>query len=116
MLALLAVLLAVALAAFTYFRLERLDRRAVGPFALRALAGSALALLLVNPSCAARPAAQRPLVLLDGSLSMAQRPDAWHAARARADSLGEVRLFGDDGPADSLPVRGRSRLGPALRA
>jgi hypothetical protein len=115
-LALLAVLLAVALAAFTYFRLERLDRRAVGPFALRALAGSALALLLVNPSCAARPAAQRPLVLLDGSLSMAQRPDAWHAARARADSLGEVRLFGDDGPADSLPVRGRSRLGPALRA
>ena len=116
MLALLAVLLAVALAAFTYFRLERLDRRAVGPFALRALAGSALALLLVNPSCAARPAAQRPLVLLDGSLSMAQRPDAWQAARARADSLGEVRLFGDDGPADSLPVRGRSRLGPALRA
>ena len=116
MLALLAVLLAVALAAFTYFRLERLDRRAVGPFALRALAGGALALLLVNPTCAARPAAQRPLVLLDGSLSMAQRPDAWQAARARADSLGEVRLFGDDGPADSLPVRGRSRLGPALRA
>ena len=116
MLALLAVLLAVAVAAFTYFRLERLDRRALGPFALRALAGSALALLLVNPSCAARPAARRPLVLLDGSLSMAQRPDAWRAARARADSLGEVRLFGDDGPPDSLPVRGRSRLGPALRA
>ncbi|HEX5819348.1 MAG TPA: hypothetical protein VFY20_10740 [Gemmatimonadales bacterium] len=116
MLALLAVLAAVALAAFTYFRLERLDRRAIGPFALRALAGSALALLLVNPSCAARPAARPPLVLLDGSLSMAQRPEAWRDARARADSLGEVRLFGDDGPADSLPTRGRSRLGPALRA
>jgi hypothetical protein len=115
-LALLAVLIAVALAAVTYFRLERLDRRAVGPFALRALAGSALALLLVNPSCAARPAARQPLVLLDGSLSMAQQPAVWRAARARADSLGEVRLFGDDGPVDSLPALGRSRLGPALRA
>jgi hypothetical protein len=115
-LAFLAVVLAIALAAFTYFRLERLDRRAIGPFVLRALAGSALALLLVNPGCAARPAARRPLVLLDGSLSMAQRSDAWRAARARADSLGEVRLFGDDGPDDSLPGRGRSRLGPALRA
>jgi hypothetical protein len=115
-LAFLAVVLAIALAAFTYFRLERLDRRALGPFALRALAGSALALLLVNPGCAARPAARAPLVLLDGSLSMAQRPEAWRQARARADSLGEVRFFGDDGPADSLPGRGRSRLGPALRA
>jgi hypothetical protein len=115
-LALLAVVLAIALAALTYFRLERLDRRAIGPFALRALAGSALALLLVNPGCAARPAARPPLVLLDGSLSMAQRPEAWRAARARADSLGEVRLFGDDGSDDSLPSRGRSRLGPALRA
>jgi hypothetical protein len=115
-LAFLAVVLAIALAAFTYFRLERLDRRAIGPFALRALAGSALALLLVNPGCAARPPVRPPLVLLDGSLSMAQRPEAWRAARARADSLGEVRLFGDDGPADSLPGRGRSRLGPALRA
>jgi hypothetical protein len=115
-LAFLAVVLAIALAAFTYFRLERLDRRAIWPFALRALAGSALALLLVNPGCAARPVARPPLVLLDGSLSMAQRPEAWQAARARADSLGEVRLFGDDGPDDSLPGRGRSRLGPALRA
>ncbi|HEX5632375.1 MAG TPA: hypothetical protein VFX50_04070 [Gemmatimonadales bacterium] len=116
MLALLAVVLAVALAALTYFRLEGLDRRFVAPFALRALAGAALALLLVNPSCAGRPEAREPLVLLDGSLSMAQRPEAWTAARARADSLGEVRLFGDDGTADSLPSAGRSRLGPALRA
>jgi len=115
-LALLAILLAVGVAAFTYFRLERLDHRAVGPFALRALAGASLAILLVNPSCAARTATRRPLVLLDGSLSMAQRPEAWRAARLRADSLGEVRLFGDDGPPDSLPDRGRSRLGPALRA
>jgi hypothetical protein len=116
LIALLAILAAIGLAALTYFRAERLERPARAPFLLRAIAGSALALLLVNPTCAGRRAAARPLVLLDGSLSMAQRPEAWRAARARADSLGEVRLFGDEGRRDTLPTRGRSRLGPALAA
>lgn len=117
LIALLAVAFAIAVAVLTYVRAERLARPAVLPLALRALAGSLVALLLVNPSCAGRAMSQRPLVLLDGSLSMGQRPGAWAAARARADSVGEVRLFGDEGgPADSMPVRGRSRLGPALRA
>jgi hypothetical protein len=41
------------------------------------------------------------------------RPGQWAAARAAADSLGEVRLVGSLGP-DSAPAGGRSLIGPAL--
>jgi hypothetical protein len=56
-------------------------------------------------------------VLLDASLSMAAAGGHWSEARDSAARWGEVRRFGDErGAADSLPDRGRSRLGPALVA
>ena len=66
----LVVLAATGLAAYTYLRLERLGRRALVPLAARAVAWSALGLLLLNVSCPSSARPLRPLVLLDGSLSM----------------------------------------------
>ena len=116
--AILAVLgAASALAAFTYLRLERTGGRVALPLTARAVAWSALGLLLLNVGCPRPPAARRTLVLLDGSLSMAATGGRWDEARALAARLGEVRTFGDDRPgADSLPTRGRSLLAPALVA
>jgi hypothetical protein len=121
--ALLVVGLAVALAAFTYFRLERMGRRGWVPMACRAVAWSALGLLLVNIGCPAPGDDLPPLVLLDGSLSLDAPGGRWTAARDSAHRWGDVRVFGDerrspDVPAarDSLPTRGRSQLGPALTA
>ncbi len=63
-----------------------------------------------------RPPA-RPLVLLDGSLSMDGPGGRWAEARDSAERLGEVRIFGDEGDAaDTTPSRGRSLLRPALTA
>lgn len=110
-------MLAVALAAGTYFGLERLGRRALLPFLCRAIAWGALGLLLVNVSCPAAPERARPVVLLDASLSMGAPGGHWTAARAAAESLGVVRTFGDArAGADTAPVRGRSLLAPALVA
>jgi hypothetical protein len=113
----LAAVLAIALAAITYLGLERLGRRGIAPMLTRAVAWAALALLLLNVSCPVAPAARQPLVLLDGSLSLSAAGGKWREASAAAAALGEVRRFGDERASlDSLPARGRSELGPALRA
>jgi hypothetical protein len=114
---LLVVLAAVALSAGTYLGLERLGRRAWPAIVARAVAWAALGVLLLNVSCPRAPIARRPIVLLDGSLSMTVAGRDWRASRRLADSLGEVRFFGDErSGADSLPNRGRSVLAPALAA
>ena len=101
------VVAGVALAAFTYLRLERLGRRGWLPLACRAVAWSAIGLLVVNLSCPVSGAPPRPLVVLDTSLSMGAAGARGEEARRLADSLGDVRAFGGDG---------RSLLAPALAA
>ena len=113
----LVVLAAVALAAFTYLRLERLGRRGWVPLVSRAVAWSALGLLLLNVSCPSAGTPARPLVLLDGSLSMGAPGGRWPEALAQARRAGEVRMFGDEGALlDSVPSAGRSLLAPSLAA
>lgn len=111
-------LLGALLGASSYLLLERLGRRALVPALLRGAGWAALAVLLVNVSCPVPGTPARPLVLLDNSLSLAAAGGRWAEARRLADSLGEARTFGDERPAgaDTVPSRGRSRLGPALQA
>ena len=80
-----------------------------------------LGLLLLNIGCPTRGDAVRPLVLLDGSLSLGAPGARGTAARDSAAGWGDVRVFGDErpapgSPADTVPTRGRSLLGPALTA
>jgi hypothetical protein len=76
-----------------------------------------LGVLLLDLSCAVPRPAERPLVLLDASLSLAADSGRWNEARDSALRLGDVRTFGDErAPTDTLPDRGRSLLAPALRA
>jgi hypothetical protein len=111
------LMLAAALAAFTYLRLERTGRRGWVPLVCRALAWAALGLLLLNVSCPVTGTPRRPLVLLDASLSLTAAGGRWPEARDSAARWGEVRRFGDErGSPDSLPTRGRSLLAPALTA
>jgi hypothetical protein len=113
----LVVVAGFTLAAFTYVWLERLGRRALVPLVCRALAWSALGLLLINLGCPRADPPGRPLVLLDGSLSMGAPGGRWREARDSAARLGDVRVFGDERTGtDSVPTRGRSLLGPALTA
>ena len=113
----LVVLLAAGLAAFTYLRLEGLGARAWWPLLSRAIAWSAIGLLILNISCPVAGRRERPLVLLDGSLSMDAPGGRWVEARDSALRSGEVRTFGDDGAStDTTPTRGRSLLRPALTA
>jgi hypothetical protein len=113
----LVVVLALALAAFTYLYLERLGRRGAVPLVCRAVAWSALGLLLLNLSCPVAAAPRRPLVLLDGSISQTAAGGRWREARDSAARWGDVRLFGDERRgADTIPDRGRSLLAPALLA
>ncbi len=113
----LVVLAAAALSAGTYLGLERLGRRAWPAIVARAVAWAALGMLLLNVSCPRPAEVRRPIVLLDGSLSMTAAGRDWAGSRRLADSLGEVRTFGDERPGtDSLPNRGRSLLAPALAA
>ena len=74
---LLVFLAAVALSAGTYLGLERLGRRAWPAMVARAIAWGALGLLLLNVSCPRPPVALKPLVLLDGSLSMTAAGRSW---------------------------------------
>ena len=114
---LLVVLLALALAAFTYLGLERLGRRAWVPLVCRAIAWAALGLLLVNTSCPVRVKPLQPLVLLDASLSMGAAGSRWKEARDSAVRWGEIRHFGDERAGrDTVPTGGRSLLAPALLA
>ena len=113
----LIVLAAIALAAVGYLVLEKLGRRSVIPGVFRTLAWLALGLLLLNPGCPVPADEARPLVLLDGSLSMSAAGGRWTEALAAARATGDVRLFGDpDVALDSVPRAGRSRLSPALAA
>jgi len=113
----LVLLLAGALAAFTYFRLERVGVRGWVPMVCRGIAWAALGVLLLNLSCPVAGAPHRPLVLLDASLSLSAAGGRWSEARDSAARWGEVRRFGDErGSDDTLPSRGRSLLGPALVA
>jgi len=115
--AVLIVLLALGLSAFTYLRLERLGRFVWVPLVCRAVAWSSLGLLLLNLSCPVRGAQLRPLVLLDASLSMGASGARWAIARDSALRWGEVRTFGDERLIqDTVPTRGRSLLAPALIA
>ena len=113
----LVVLLAAALAAFTYLVLERTGRRGWVPLVCRTVAWAALGLLLLNVSCPVAGVPRRPLVLLDASLSLTAPGGRWREASDSAARWGDVRRFGDErGPEDTLPDRGRSLLGPALVA
>jgi hypothetical protein len=106
--------ISLALAAFTYLRLERTGRRGWIPLACRAVAWGALGLLLLNVSCPVANTPRRPLVLLDASLSLTAPGGRWREARDSAARWGEVRRFGDErGSDDTLPTRGRSLLAPA---
>jgi hypothetical protein len=82
------------------------------------VAWGALILLVADLTCAVRPGpGAPPLVLLDGSMSMAAAGGRWKEALDSARTWGEVRLFGDEAAAsDSLPDMGQSALAPALRA
>jgi hypothetical protein len=111
----LVVIAATAVASYTYLRLERLGPLTWVPLVSRAVAWSALGLLLLNVSCPSASRPERPLVLLDGSLSMGAAGGRWGEARDAAGRAGEVRLFGDEvAIPDTVPSRGRSLLGPAL--
>ena len=113
----LVVALALALAAFTYLRLERTGTRGWLPLACRALAWSALGLLLLNVSCPVAGTPGRPLVLLDASLSMSAAGGRWAEARDSARRWGDVRRFGDERAGeDTAASLGRSLLAPALLA
>jgi len=113
----LVAVIAVALAAFTYLRLERTGRRGWIALVCRAAAYAGLGLLLLNVSCPIAGAPRRPLVLLDASLSLSAPGGRWAESKDSAARWGEVRRFGDErGAADTLPDRGRSLLGPALVA
>ncbi|MGH7659240.1 MAG: hypothetical protein ACREL6_13475, partial [Gemmatimonadales bacterium] len=108
-------LAAAALAAATYFGLERLGRRGILPMACRTVAWAALGLLLVNISCSVTDRNRRPLVLLDASLSAGADSARWIARRDSLRATALVRTFGDERSGeDSLPLRGRSLLRPAL--
>lgn len=111
-------IVAILLAWFAYWQLEKIGRRGIVPAVFRAIAWFALGMLLLNVTCAVRPGpAARPLVLLDGSLSMTAAGGQWQAARDTARALGDVTLFGDARPSiDSLPTFGRSALAPAIAA
>jgi murein DD-endopeptidase MepM/ murein hydrolase activator NlpD len=113
----LVLIAAVALAAVAYAGLERLGRRALLPMSLRAIAWASLGVLLLNPGCPVPPEQSRPIVLLDGSLSMRAAGGRFDEALADARGAGEVRLFGDpEARLDSVPLAGRSLLAPALAA
>jgi len=111
------VLLACALAALAYLRLEPEGPRIWIPAVFRALAWSALGLLLLNLSCPSAGAPRRALVLLDGSISMGAAGGRWREALDSARRWGDVRTFGDEhSGSDTVPLRGRSLLEPALAA
>jgi hypothetical protein len=113
----LVILCAAGLAAFTYLRLERVGPRAWLPLTSRAIAWSAIGLLILNVSCPVAGRPERPLVLLDGSLSMDAPGGRWAEAQDSALRAGDVRAFGDEAtPGDTVPTRGRSLLRPALTA
>jgi hypothetical protein len=114
---LLAALAAFGVGGAAYLWAERLGRGGALLALLRGTAGTLLALLLLDLTCARTGPGSRPLVLLDGSLSMDAAGGRGDEARDSAARWGEVRRFGIDptGP-DSAPGYGRSVLRTALIA
>jgi hypothetical protein len=111
-----AVPLLAAIAAVLSYRLfDVWTGRSWIPAGLRALGWAGLALLLVNASCPAASGPSRPIVLLDGSLSMGAAGARWSEALGLARGLGEVRVVGGR-PGDSIPTAGRSQMAPAVLA
>jgi len=111
------ILLGFLLAAFTYLGLERLGRRGWVPLGFRAVAWSALFILLADLTCSSRPATgARPVVLLDRSLSLWSAGARGTEAADSARRWGDIRYFGDDRPGTDSAYRGRSVLQPALAA
>jgi hypothetical protein len=108
-------LLAALAALFSYRFLEEWTRKSWLPASLRGAAWGTLTLLLLNTSCPSVRPSVRPIVLLDGSLSMQAAGGRWGEALALARRMGEVHLVGAL-PGDSTPSGGRSRLGTALEA
>ena len=116
----LVLLGSAALAWFTYWQLERLGSARPGPAAAgRALAWARWACCCsISPAPCRRSQVARPLVLLDGSLSMTRRRRRWREALDSARAWGEVRLFGDRAarprfPASLRPFRSGPRSGAA---
>ncbi len=108
-------LLAGAVAFLSYRAFEQWTARSWLPASLRGVGWAALVLLLLNASCPAAPAAVRPIVLLDASLSMQAAGGRWAEARTLAQGLGEVRYLGTT-RGDTLPVGGRSRFADPVTA
>ena len=108
-------LIAAGAALVSYRYLEEWTGRSWLPASLRAAGWGCLALLLFNASCPARRVAERPTVLLDGSLSMQAAGGRWAEALVLARSLGTVRLVGPP-PGDTTPSAGSSRISAAVAA
>ncbi|HUG27995.1 MAG TPA: hypothetical protein VMK53_06820, partial [Gemmatimonadales bacterium] len=86
--------LAAALAVASYF-VQGVPARRLWPAVLgRAVAWSGVVMLVLNPGCGVGGPAERPLVLLDTSLSLSAAGGDLPGARAMADSLGDVQPFG----------------------
>src|SRR6478736_3796138 len=113
----LAVAVVIGVRGGAYLHFEGLGAKGRGLAALRAAAGTLAVLLIADLTCARPESATRPVVLVDGSLSMSAAGGAWSAALDSAHAWGDVRFFGSwtTGP-DPAPGFGRSELGPALRA
>jgi hypothetical protein len=112
-----AVLIAFAAGGVVYMKFEGLGPRGRVLAALRGTSGALLALLLLDLTCARSEAARRPLVLLDGSLSMDAAGGRGEEARDSARAWGEIRRFGQDPVApDSAAPFARSTLRAALLA
>lgn len=117
------VVLALAAALALYLVLERAGKAGVPLAVLRAASWSAVAVLLVDPSCHRR-GENSAVVLLDGSASMTDpgSDGRWRAgvdsAHAAAGRTGRILLFGGEprvfAPA-MRPDAPESRLAPSLR-
>jgi hypothetical protein len=94
LLALLLIGLAAALAVASYF-IQGVPARRLWPAVVgRTVAWSGLVMLVLNPGCAVGGPTERPLALLDTSLSLSAAGGDLAGARALADSLGDVQTFG----------------------
>ena len=113
----LAVLIAFSVGGVAYLYFEGLGAKGRLLAALRGSSGALLALLLLDLTCARAAGGRRPLVLLDGSLSMTAAGGRGAEARDSAAAWGEVRRFGEDPVApDSAAPFARSTLRAALLA
>ena len=113
----LVVLIAFGVGGAAYLYFEGLGAKGRLLAALRGTSGALLALLLLDLTCARSSGGRRPLVLLDGSLSMTSAGGRGAEAQDSAAAWGEVRRFGEHPVgADSAAPIARSTLRSALLA